>query len=928
MTEAFDPEIFSNWVGGGAHPRGAITPIGFGTPMTVAAAGGPEYFSGQLATVIPVGSAPYERGTLGGRGLSGQHTFTYFSRTFHLPDDFDVNDIVSVRGAHHLDDVMVLFINGIEVYRINTTTTNAQVYIGRRPSTAYGWNTYVGHNTDARLRRFHINYDYQARDSGYMRMTTPGQNMFDAASRTNLDLALRPGENVITAVVGNNSATSSDLWFDLELFIELSVEYPVRAALNLAIYSAESQNVNVYTAESVQAMQYALDAAIAVSDDEYATQEDVDDATAALNATIRGLVSNGYISYFGARYRFYGRSNYYFLYDAFDPEIFSNWVGGGDHPRGAITPIGFGTPMTAANAGGPKYFSGQLATIIPSGSAPYERGTLGGAGDPGQHTFTYFSRTFNLPDDFDVNDIVSVRGAHHIDDNMVLFINGIEVYRFNTTGQRNNVFIGRRPSTELNWNWYVGQNTDARLRTFHIDGNYSGSDADGVSSCGILFQAASRTRFDEALQPGQNVLTAAVGNNSAASSDLWFNLELYIQMDYPVLSALNLAIYNAQSQNANVYTAESLQAMQDALDYAIEVRGNELATQQDVDDAAETLNAAIRGLVSNGYISYFGARYRFYGRSNPVLMTTAFNPDIFLNWVGGGAIPQGAPTPIGFGTPMSVANAGGTENYSGPLATLIPDGEGSYLRHGMRNGVLGNHTFTYFSRTFNLPDDFDIGNIGEVRGSHHIDDNMVLFVNGIEIYRFNVHEIDANMRIDRAVGWDGFLGLNTDARLRRFHIDYDYNVRDSGYPSLHAGRNLFDAASRTNLKSALRPGENVITAAVGNNSAASSDLWFDLELFIETISEPEITAVSLGDNEVTVSLIPPRTPDAVLIVATYYYDGSAKTMINVAQPADIIPGSDDDITIPIDLTGANRVKVMMWEMDIQKPLSDYYERVL
>ena len=537
---------------------------------------------------------------------------------------------------------------------------------------------------------------------------------------------------------------------------------------------------------------------------------------------------DGYISYFGARYRFYGRSNSAFLTDAFNPAIFSNWVGGGAHPQGAPTPIGFGTPMSLANAGAAN-FSGTLATTIPAGPASYQRGAA--------HPFTYFSRTFNLPDDFCVENMGDVYGAHHIDDNLILFINGVEVYRYNTSTTPANVSIGQA----INWSAYVGQNTDARLRSFNINSNFNSRNTGyyGVHTHTHVFMhdAASRTNLEAALVPGQNVLTAVVGNNSAGSSDLWFDLELFVDVGLPCecteYSALDLAIAAAQSQNATVYTSASWQTMQDALTTAIAVRNNELATQQEIDTATTALNAAIAGLVSDGYISYFGARYRFYGRSNSAFLTDAFNPAIFSNWVGGGAHPQGAPTPIGFGTPMSVANAG-AGNHSGSLATLIPDGAAPYQRGENDSGGIRNHTFTYFSRTFNLPDDFCVDSIGNVYGAHHIDDSLILFINGIEVYRFNTRERhDDYVDIGHPINWAVFLNRNTDARLRHFHINEDLNRVDSGYPSLIAGFNLLHAMSRTNLEAALMPGQNVMTAVVGNNSSSSSDLWFDLELFIE-----------------------------------------------------------------------------------------------
>ncbi|MCL2427209.1 MAG: metallophosphoesterase family protein [Oscillospiraceae bacterium] len=221
MYDAFNPDIFSTWTGGGLDPLGSHTPIGFGSPRSLGEVG-EAHFSGPLVTVIPMGASSYQRGTLGANGNPGLHTFTYFSRTFYLPEDFCVENLGKVRGAHHLDDNMLIFINGIEIYRINTHNQNATNIIIGHP---VNWNTYVGHNTDARFRSFHINYDFSGRDSGYMRQNTVGANMFDAASRTNLELALQPGQNVITAVVGQNSATSSDLWFDLELYFELDTPY-------------------------------------------------------------------------------------------------------------------------------------------------------------------------------------------------------------------------------------------------------------------------------------------------------------------------------------------------------------------------------------------------------------------------------------------------------------------------------------------------------------------------------------------------------------------------------------------------------------------------------------------------------------------------------------------------------------------------------
>ncbi|MCL1948847.1 MAG: metallophosphoesterase [Turicibacter sp.] len=231
------------------------------------------------------------------------------------------------------------------------------------------------------------------------------------------------------------------------------------------------------------------------------------------------------------------------------------------------------------------------------------------------------------------------------------------------------------------------------------------------------------------------------------------------------------------------------------------------------------------------YMSYFGSRWRFYGRTDTAFLDDAFNPEVFSNWVGGGEHPAGAVTPIGFGGPRS------GYNLSLANGTTIPTGAASYQR-----GTGGVHRFTYFTRTFDLPEDFDVNNMGAVLGTHRIDDNLVLFVNGIEVYRANTAtNASGNIRIGEPIDWGTFVGQNTDAQNRSFAINADFYHEDSGYANqANQAVRMHHAASRTNLEQALRPGQNVLTAVVGNNSANSSDLWFDLELLVE-ILEPEAT---------------------------------------------------------------------------------------
>jgi hypothetical protein len=147
-------------------------------------------------------------------GYTANTTFHYFSRVFYLPQNFNPANIGDVIGAHRVDNSLVLFINGVEVYRYNTNANNALVRVGE----PINWATYVGQNSSARNRSFHINYDFSARNAG-MLTTDPATSVFDAASRTNLVNALRPGENILTAVVGDYSGDNMSVWFDLDLTV-------------------------------------------------------------------------------------------------------------------------------------------------------------------------------------------------------------------------------------------------------------------------------------------------------------------------------------------------------------------------------------------------------------------------------------------------------------------------------------------------------------------------------------------------------------------------------------------------------------------------------------------------------------------------------------------------------------------------------------
>ncbi|MCL2036679.1 MAG: hypothetical protein FWG83_04745 [Oscillospiraceae bacterium] len=216
-----------------------------------------------------------------------------------------------------------------------------------------------------------------------------------------------------------------------------------------------------------------------------------------ISLTLAPSDQDTFVVEFGDEYHYYGRRNAEFFDEAFDLTALEGWTL-------AKSGIGFGTDAARV---------GRLNTIIPAGNGPSERGAT-------NHTFTYFKRGFELPEDFDFeNDVTHIIGRHDIDDSLILYINGIEVYRFNTVQPTSGgafVPIG----TALDWNNYSGLNINPNIISFNINSDY------GPASLGESSHEASLTNLKEALKPGQNVLTAVVGNNSASSSDLHFNLEL------------------------------------------------------------------------------------------------------------------------------------------------------------------------------------------------------------------------------------------------------------------------------------------------------------------------------------------------------------------------------------------------------------------
>ena len=198
----------------------------------------------------------------------------------------------------------------------------------------------------------------------------------------------------------------------------------------------------------------------------------------------------------------YGRSDATFFEEAFDMDARTGWTR-------AMAPIGFGSPGV-----------GEVIRIV-RGIAAGEDSSQRGA--PDLHTWTYFKTSFELPLDFSTEGLINVFGTHEIHGALILYVNGIEVYRFNAfTGTSTEVSIGGN----IDWDRYAGLVAHAMRRPFSINEDFNNRDTRFVSVDAPLLDAGSRSNLAQALRPGTNILTAAVGQTGSDSDAFWFNLSL------------------------------------------------------------------------------------------------------------------------------------------------------------------------------------------------------------------------------------------------------------------------------------------------------------------------------------------------------------------------------------------------------------------
>ncbi|MCL2200140.1 MAG: hypothetical protein FWB80_14605, partial [Defluviitaleaceae bacterium] len=238
LEGAFDRNVFSNWptvrsFAGFGELRGGYHAVPMLETETLATL--PPGLQIKSAGIGVLGNTPPTNHQHTAAGLAFPDApnvpFHYFSTVFYLPSDFSASRVTDVSGVHIIDDSMIMFINGVEVYRYNTHRIGSRVRIGAPFGLAYGddllaettgFDQYIGANSDARTRTFNINSDFYGRNTGYMLEGNENVLAHDSASRTNLLSALRPGENILTVIIGDNAENSVDMWFDLGFVIGYS----------------------------------------------------------------------------------------------------------------------------------------------------------------------------------------------------------------------------------------------------------------------------------------------------------------------------------------------------------------------------------------------------------------------------------------------------------------------------------------------------------------------------------------------------------------------------------------------------------------------------------------------------------------------------------------------------------------------------------
>ncbi|WMT40921.1 metallophosphoesterase [Paenibacillus sp. D2_2] len=406
---------------------------------------------------------------------------------------------------------------------------------------------------------------------------------------------------------------------------------------------------------------------------------------------------------------------------AFD---FSTWPVG-------LSPLGYKVKsgVTSGDVAPDKEF-GKVNTIISFGGDASNK-----------HITSYFSKIISIPD---VNAYASFQGTFGVDDGLILYANGQEIYR---TGMP------------------VGQVGYGKLATSNKD-------------LPVVTYADLTDTLKGALKDGDNLFTAEVHNQSASSSDLYFDMKLTAQL----------------RQNGSGSGDENNGSGGPG------GNGSDNGAGNGSNDNGESGNAE----TSNIKLMAPNSTWRYLDNGSD--QGAAWRAENFNDsaWSAG-------PAPLGY--PVSKATA-----VFGGIKQVISYGPSSSKKY----------ITSYFRTTMNVK---GLADYKKIVGTFGIDDGVILYANGQEVYRYNMP--------------DGEAGYQT---LSATTIDEP----------------VTETADLTQaLKGVLREGVNTLAAEVHQRSESSSDLYFDMQL----IANPTDTGTGGGSTS------GPETPTAIALT----FNGDVQT---------------------------------------------------
>jgi hypothetical protein len=180
---------------------------------------------------------------------------TMFKKTFDMPAGFNVDDIVNVSGSLHSSDGAVIFLNGVEIYRnfIHSSHNLATSVPGPaddppnpasiKLGTPLTFNSTRGGDNTSHMpteKKFTINDDFLLFENATR------QTANTVWSRTALEEALKPGENIITVIhsrgQGSTGSGRAPVFFDLDFNIQFGGSLP--GVMEWTVFPAGDDNVS------------------------------------------------------------------------------------------------------------------------------------------------------------------------------------------------------------------------------------------------------------------------------------------------------------------------------------------------------------------------------------------------------------------------------------------------------------------------------------------------------------------------------------------------------------------------------------------------------------------------------------------------------------------------------------------------------------